>query len=105
MPEPVSGSGGSHQRLTLDNPVEWLYTFDDRPLLVPEWPEGSAMGLVSVSQEDTEIEALVILTDSAMRDMADISMEKTKLWFRIPRTARCRVCDGLSPEDFERGEE
>ena len=105
MPEPVSGSGGSHQRLTRDYPVEWLSTFDDRPLLVPEWPEGSAMGLVSVSQEDTEIEALVILTDSAMRDMADISMEKPKLWFRIPRTALCRVCDGLSPEDFERGGE
>ena len=62
------------------------------------------MGLVSVSQEDTEIEALVVLTDSAMRDMADPS-EKPKLWFRIPRMALCRVCDGLSPEDFERGEE
>lgn len=104
MPEPVSGSGESHHRLTLDNPVEWLYTFDDNPLLVPEWPEGSAMGLVLVSHEEDKIEALVVLTDSTMRDMADPS-EKPKLWFRIPRTTLCRVCDGLSPEDFERGEE
>lgn len=105
MPEPVSGSGGSHQRLTLDNPVEWLYTFDDNPLLVPEWPEGSAMGLVLVSHKDDEIEALVILAESVMRDMADISMENPKLWFRIPRMALCRVCNRLSPEDFERGGE
>ena len=110
MPEPVSGSGGSHQRrlivpLIIDDPVAWLYTFDDRPLLVPEWPEGSVMGLVLVSHEDDEIEALVILTESIMRDMAELSMDKPKLWFRIPRTALCRVCDGLSPEDFERGEE
>jgi hypothetical protein len=81
-----------------------LYTFDDNPLLVPEWPEGSAMGLVLVSHEEDKIEALVVLTDSTMRDMADPS-EKPKLWFRIPRTTLCRVCEGLSPEDFERGEE
>ena len=63
------------------------------------------MGLVLVSHKDDEIEALVILAESVMRDMADISMENPKLWFRIPRMALCRVCNRLSPEDFERGGE